>query len=59
MAKAGSQEAFYKIDYTYTYQLAELAAKGGASQFLLVRSSVAKGARHLRGFCFLPRCVPP
>jgi hypothetical protein len=27
-----------------------------SSQFLLVLSSVVKGARHLRGFCFL---VPP
>lgn len=34
--KAGSQEAFYKVDYTYVVQLAEVAAGKGAAQFLVV-----------------------
>jgi uncharacterized protein YbjT (DUF2867 family) len=34
--KAGSKEAFYKVDYTYVAQLAELTAQKGASQFLVV-----------------------
>ena len=34
--KAGSKEAFYKVDYTYVAQLAEITAQKGASQFLVV-----------------------
>ncbi|MHA6246990.1 oxidoreductase [Pontibacter sp. CAU 1760] len=34
--KAGSKEAFYKVDYTYVAQLAEITASKGASQFLVV-----------------------
>lgn len=38
MAKAGSREAFYKVDYTYTYQTALMAAQNGVNQILLVSS---------------------
>ena len=34
--KAGSQDAFYKIDFTYTLESARLAAEQGAAQLLLV-----------------------
>ncbi|WP_224999351.1 oxidoreductase [Cesiribacter sp. SM1] len=36
MKKAGSKEAFRKVDFTYPYELAKLAANNGAHQFLLV-----------------------
>ncbi|MDX5422588.1 MAG: oxidoreductase [Hymenobacteraceae bacterium] len=36
MKKAGSKEAFYKVDHTYVVQLAELTVNKGASQFLVV-----------------------
>lgn len=36
MAKAGSREAFRKVDYDYVVKLAELAADAEARQFLLV-----------------------
>ena len=36
--KAGSQEAFNKVDLTYPTLLAEIALTNGASQFLLVSS---------------------
>lgn len=36
MKKAGSKEAFRKVDYSYPHELAKRAAKGGASQYLLV-----------------------
>ncbi|WP_276499054.1 oxidoreductase [Pontibacter litorisediminis] len=34
--KAGSKENFYKVDHTYVTQLAEITAKKGAMQFLVV-----------------------
>jgi len=34
--KAGSQEAFRKVDYAYPLQLAQVQFKGGSQQFLLV-----------------------
>jgi uncharacterized protein YbjT (DUF2867 family) len=34
--KAGSQEAFRKVDYDYPLHLAELQLQGGSQQFLLV-----------------------
>lgn len=43
-AKAGSKEAFRKVDFTYAYEAAELAAEAGVQQFLLV-SSVGADAR--------------
>lgn len=36
--KAGSQEAFRQIDFTYPHEIAQLAHRNGASQFLLVSS---------------------
>lgn len=38
MAKAGSKEAFYKVDFTYAYETAKAAAEAGANQLLLVSS---------------------
>jgi uncharacterized protein YbjT (DUF2867 family) len=38
MAKAGSKEAFYKVDFTYAYETAKAAAAAGANQLLLVSS---------------------
>lgn len=34
--RAGSQEAFYKVDFKYTHEVARLAKENGAVQFLLV-----------------------
>jgi uncharacterized protein YbjT (DUF2867 family) len=34
--KAGSQDAFYKVDFTYVLELARAASRAGAKQFLLV-----------------------
>ncbi len=34
--KAGSQEAFRRVDYNYPLQLAQLQFRGGSQQFLLV-----------------------
>lgn len=34
--KAGSKEAFHKVDYTYVTQLADITAQRGSSQFLVV-----------------------
>lgn len=34
--KAGSQEAFYKVDFTYPHEVAWIAHDNGAGQFLLV-----------------------
>ena len=39
MANAGSKEAFYKVDFTYTHETARIAAKNGANQVLLVSSA--------------------
>ncbi|MEO1516323.1 MAG: oxidoreductase [Bacteroidota bacterium] len=38
MAKAGSKEAFQKVDYTYIYEIAKIGAANGVNQFLLVSS---------------------
>jgi len=38
MAKAGSKEAFFKVDYTYVYEVARAAVENGVNQFLLVSS---------------------
>ena len=38
MAQAGSQEAFFKVDFLYVVQLAALAAGNFAAQFLVVSS---------------------
>lgn len=34
--KAGSQEAFYRVDFTYPLEIAKLCKTSGAKQFLLV-----------------------
>ena len=36
MKNAGSKEAFYKVDFTYPYELAQKALKGGADRFFLI-----------------------
>lgn len=38
MQKAGSKMAFFKVDYTYAYQAARMAADNGVNQLLLVSS---------------------
>jgi len=39
--KAGSQEAFRKVDFEYPKEIATIAAKNGVSQFILVSASGA------------------
>lgn len=36
MKKAGSKEAFYKVDFTYCYEFAKAALKAGADRFFLI-----------------------
>lgn len=36
MAKAGSREAFYKVDFKYSYKVAQMAAEQGVNQLFLV-----------------------
>ena len=38
MARAGSRKAFFRVDFTYAYESARLAAANGARQLLLVSS---------------------
>jgi uncharacterized protein YbjT (DUF2867 family) len=38
MAKAGSKEAFYKVDFTYAFEAAQLGKRNGVGQYLLVSS---------------------
>lgn len=38
MAKAGSKDAFYRVDYTYAYETAKRCAEAGANQLMLVSS---------------------
>ncbi len=42
MKKAGSKEAFYKVDFTYPYELAKAALSAGADRFFLVSAMGAK-----------------
>lgn len=44
MSKAGSKEAFYKVDYTYCYEAASLAARNGVGQVVLISSMGADPA---------------
>ncbi|MFK7932599.1 MAG: NAD(P)H-binding protein, partial [Saprospiraceae bacterium] len=37
-AKAGSKEAFFKVDFTYVYEAARIGLSQGINQFLLVSS---------------------
>ncbi len=39
--KAGSQEAFYKVDFTYPLEIAKIAYENGVEHFLLVSSNGA------------------
>ena len=41
MKKAGSREAFKKVDYHYVVQAAKLAKDAGASQFLVITAMMA------------------
>jgi uncharacterized protein YbjT (DUF2867 family) len=41
MKKAGSREAFKKVDYHYVVQAADLAKGAGASQFLVISAMMA------------------
>ena len=36
MAKAGSKEAFYKVDFEYPYQIAQLAKQNKAETFAII-----------------------
>ncbi|MFN3848681.1 MAG: NAD(P)H-binding protein [Spirosomataceae bacterium] len=36
MAKAGSKQAFYKVDFTYPYEVAKIALKNGAKQYAII-----------------------
>lgn len=36
MKQAGSKEAFYKVDFTYPFEVAKAALKNGARQYLIV-----------------------
>lgn len=36
MKKAGSKDAFYKVDFTYPYELAQRALEAGANRYFLV-----------------------
>ncbi len=38
LTKAGSKEAFYKVDYTYCYEVARLAKENNAHRILLISS---------------------
>ncbi|MCC6726723.1 MAG: oxidoreductase [Saprospiraceae bacterium] len=38
MAIAGSKEAFYKVDFTYPFEAAQMASQNGVGQYLLVSS---------------------
>ncbi len=51
LQEAGSKEKQFRIDYTYQYELARIAAENGVSDFVLVSSA---GASPESGF-FYPR----
>ena len=44
MKKAGSKEAFRKVDFTYAYEFAKVAEETGARQFNLISSMGAKSS---------------
>lgn len=41
MKKAGSKEQFYKVDFTYPYELANISLKNGSQQFNIITASGA------------------
>lgn len=44
MKKAGSKEVFYKVDFTYPYELAKKALENGGDRFFLVSAMGADKA---------------
>lgn len=44
---AGTQDAFYRVDFTYVYELARLASLSRSRQFLLVSSMGASPKSHI------------
>jgi len=42
MKQAGSKEAFYKVDFTYPFEIAKAALQNGAKQFLIVTAMGAE-----------------
>ena len=42
MAKAGSKEKFYEVDFTYPYELARISKQNGARQYLIITAMGAK-----------------
>ncbi|MBC7884652.1 MAG: NAD(P)H-binding protein [Saprospiraceae bacterium] len=44
MAKAGGKEAFYRVDYTYSYEAARVASANQVSQIILISSMGADPA---------------
>ncbi len=47
MKTAGSQDAFYKVDYTYTVKIAEIASRNGCDEFLVVSALGANPASRI------------
>jgi len=48
LKQAGSKEQQYKVDYTYQYEFAKMAAQNGVKQYVLVSSMSANA--HSKGF---------
>lgn len=51
LARAGSKDAQYKVDFTYQYEIARIAAKNGVQRYVLVSSAGANarsGAFYMR-----------
>ena len=42
MKQAGSKDAFYKVDFTYPYELAQTALEAGADRYFLISAMGAK-----------------
>lgn len=51
LKQAGSKEAQYKVDFTYQYEFAKMAAANGVSQYVLISSSGASE----NSFMFYPK----
>jgi uncharacterized protein YbjT (DUF2867 family) len=47
MAKAGSKDAFYKVDYTYNVELAKIGLKNGVKNVCLISSMGANAASNI------------
>jgi len=46
MKKAGSKDQFYKVDFTYPFELAKLSSKSGSQQFNIITASGANSASY-------------